>query len=60
MRLLRWSNNTEFSLTEDLADDEAIPPYAIPSHTWLEDTQEPTFKDLTNGTGREKLGYKKI
>ncbi|OCL01240.1 hypothetical protein AOQ84DRAFT_434954 [Glonium stellatum] len=48
MRLLRWSNNAEFSLTEDLADDEAIPPYAILSHTWLEDTQEPTFEDLTN------------
>ncbi|KAF2802820.1 HET-domain-containing protein [Mytilinidion resinicola] len=60
MRLLRWSNNTEFGLTDDLADDEAIPPYAILSHTWLEDTQEPTFEDLTNGTGREKLGYEKI
>ncbi|KAH8689774.1 hypothetical protein GQ44DRAFT_598601, partial [Phaeosphaeriaceae sp. PMI808] len=47
-------------LTEDLADDKAIPPYAILSHTWLEDAQEPTFKDLTNGTGRDKLGYKKI
>jgi hypothetical protein len=60
MRLLRWSNDTEFILTDNLADDEAIPPYAILSHTWLEDTQEPTFKDITNGTGREKLGYEKI
>ncbi|KAF2815354.1 HET-domain-containing protein [Mytilinidion resinicola] len=60
MRLLQWSNNTEFSLTNDLADDEAIPPYAILSHTWGADTEEVTFEDLTNGTGEGKPGFKKI
>jgi hypothetical protein len=45
---------------DDLVDNEAIPPYTILSHTWLEDMQEPTFEDLTNGTGREKFGYEKI
>ncbi|KAF2174469.1 hypothetical protein K469DRAFT_708943 [Zopfia rhizophila CBS 207.26] len=60
MRLLRRSNTGEFSLTEDLAGDETIPPYAILSHTWGADTEEVTFDDLTNGTGKDKLGYKKI
>ena len=42
------------------ADDSLIPPYAILSHTWLVDVDEPTFNDLTNGTGKDKLGYDKI
>jgi hypothetical protein len=41
-------------------DENAIPPYAILSHTWFADEEEPTFEDLTNGTGKEKLGYEKI
>src|SRR5271168_5226162 len=60
MRLLLRSETGEFSLTEDLVGDDPIPPYAILSHTWLADTEEPTFEDLTNGTGEEKLGYEKI
>jgi hypothetical protein len=28
--------------------------------TWLADTEEPTFEDLTNGTGEKRLGYEKI
>ncbi|KAF2685713.1 HET-domain-containing protein [Lentithecium fluviatile CBS 122367] len=60
MRLLRRSKAGEFSLTEDLAGDEAIPPYAILSHTWGADTEEVTFEDLTNGTGKDKPGYEKI
>src|SRR5262245_3742855 len=60
MRLLRWSNTSEFSLTDDLMGDEPIPPYAILSHTWGPDADEVTFEDLTNGTGKDKLGYEKI
>ncbi|KAF2192932.1 HET-domain-containing protein [Zopfia rhizophila CBS 207.26] len=60
MRLLRRCDTGEFTLTEDLVGDEAIPPYAILSHTWAEDAEEVTFKDLTDGTGKGKPGYKKI
>ncbi|KAF2177112.1 HET-R [Zopfia rhizophila CBS 207.26] len=60
MRLLRYIKTGEFSLTEDLASDEAIPPYAILSHTWGADAEEVTFDDLTNSTGKEKSGYEKI
>ncbi|OCL04301.1 hypothetical protein AOQ84DRAFT_120678 [Glonium stellatum] len=59
MRLLRRCDTGDFSLTQ-FSDDEAIPPYAILSHTWGLDTEEVTFEDLVNGTGEAKLGYKKI
>ncbi|KAF2677680.1 beta transducin-like protein HET-D2Y [Lentithecium fluviatile CBS 122367] len=58
MRLLRRSDTSEFRLTQ--FHDEAIPPYAILSHTWGADAEEVTFEDLTNGTGKDKPGYKKI
>jgi len=52
---------TEFS------DHDTLPPYAILSHTWFRsaaanasDIAEPTFKDLREGVGQEKHGYKKI
>jgi hypothetical protein len=60
MCLLLCSKTGKFSLTKDFVGDDPIPPYAILSHTWLADTEEPTFKDLTNGTGKKKLGYEKI
>ena len=61
MRLLRRTNTGEFSLTEDLVGDDAIPPYAILSHTWRLNTEEEvTFEELTNGTGKDKPGYEKI
>jgi hypothetical protein len=61
MRLLKRSDTGtgEFSFTKDFVGDDTIPPYAILSHTWDED-QEVTFEDLTNGTGKNKLGYEKI
>ncbi|KAF2675962.1 HET-domain-containing protein, partial [Lentithecium fluviatile CBS 122367] len=58
MRLLRLYDNGNISLTQ--FSDEGIPPYAILSHTWGADTEEVTFEDLTNGTGRDKPGYDKI
>jgi len=59
MRLLLRSNTGEFSLTEDIIDNNAIPPYAILSHTW-EHGEEVTFRDLIDGTGKNKTGYNKI
>ncbi|KAH8660872.1 hypothetical protein BGZ60DRAFT_456220 [Tricladium varicosporioides] len=58
MRLLQRKDNQEFSLTKDLLSN--IPDYAILSHTWGEDDQEVTFKDLVEGSGTFKIGYKKI
>ena len=58
MRLLQLKTNGEFSLTKDLLTN--IPPYAILSHTWGDDDQEVTFKDLTEGSGNTKAGYRKI
>ncbi|PMD59340.1 heterokaryon incompatibility [Hyaloscypha bicolor E] len=59
MRLLQRGNAGEFSLTKDLVGDN-IPPYAILSHTWGADTEEVTFKNLIDGTGKGKAGYNKI
>ncbi|KAF2682555.1 hypothetical protein K458DRAFT_454547 [Lentithecium fluviatile CBS 122367] len=58
MRLLQRSAAGDFSLTQ--VRDDAIPPYAILSHTWGADAEEVTFDDLTNGTGKDKPGYEKI
>ena len=59
MRLLERNNGGAFSLTKDFGDDD-IPRYAILSHTWGADTEEVTFKDLMDGTGKSKAGYDKI
>lgn len=37
-----------------------LPPYAILSHRWLPLHEEPTFQDLSNGTGQEKAGHQKL
>ena len=58
MRLLERNNDGEFSLTKDFGDD--FPCYAILSHTWTADTEEATFRDLIDGTGKSKAGYDKI
>ena len=58
MHLLEYNNDGEFSLTKDFGDD--IPRYAILSHTWGADTEEVTFRDLMDGTGKSKAGYDKI
>ena len=58
MRLLRFNAHGELSLTKDLIED--IPPYAILSHTWGEDGDEVTFKDLENRLYKDKPGYAKI
>ena len=59
MRLLKCDNPGEFSLTNIVSND-AIPGYAILSHTWGADAEEVSFKDMINGTGTSKPGYDKI
>jgi hypothetical protein len=58
MRLLERNGAGELSLTKDFGDD--VSRYAILSHTWGADTEEVTFRDLIDGTGKSKAGYSKI
>ena len=58
MRLLEDDRHGNLGLVEK--HDNDIPRYAILSHTWGAEGDEVTFKDLTEGTGRNKIGYKKI
>ena len=57
MRLLHRASNGNLRLTEDL-NSGTLPQYAILSHTW--GTEEVTFKDMVDGTGKHKSGYAKI
>ncbi|KAH5574501.1 hypothetical protein HBI24_193910 [Parastagonospora nodorum] len=57
MRLLQHRENGDISLTEHIGEP---PPYAILSHTWGADNEEVTFRDLVDGTGTEKEGYRKL
>jgi hypothetical protein len=58
MRLLKLEKNCEISLTKDIP--YPTKPYAILSHTWGDDDKEVNFKDLKNGSGETKDGYKKL
>ena len=58
MRLIELQSNGDVGLTKDLINN--IPPYAILSHTWGNDDDEVTFKDLTEGFAKTKSGYDKI
>lgn len=64
MRLLRTDGASGFSLHEFTGD--AIPSYAILSHTWGADNEEVTYKDFAGGNVgstahyRQKPGYQKI
>jgi len=57
MCLLGRNNTGDFRLTDDIPDDK-VPPYAILSHTWGD--EEVLFKDLEDGTAKNKAGYAKI
>jgi Heterokaryon incompatibility protein (HET) len=59
-RLLKRDNIGEFSLTKDVLASDNITRYAILSHTWGVDTEEVSFKDMMDGTGKRKRGYDKI
>lgn len=58
MRLIQEDGHGNFSLVE--YTDDYIPRYAILSHTWGADSEEVTFQELTEGTGKNKVGYRKI
>jgi len=58
MRLLKVDGDGTLSLTRFMGGE--IPSYAILSHTWEADDQEVIFKDLADGTGTSKTGYRKI
>ncbi|KAF2834198.1 HET-domain-containing protein [Patellaria atrata CBS 101060] len=57
MRLLQV-NDDKLTPVEFLGTP--IHQYAILSHTWGDDNEEVTFRDLVKGTGKTKAGYKKI
>lgn len=57
MRLLERDDLGGLRLTGDLPNDKT-PPYAILSHVWGPD--EVTFRDLTDETGKNKVGYAKL
>ncbi|KAK0724111.1 hypothetical protein B0H67DRAFT_99888 [Lasiosphaeris hirsuta] len=57
--LLKRADGNEVSLTDNLPLDK-IPRYAILSHTWGSNSDEVTYRDLMDGTGKDKVGYKKI
>jgi hypothetical protein len=59
MRLLERNSAGQPSLTKIFVSDN-IPKYAILSHTWGADTEEVTFRDMIDGTGKSKAGYEKI
>jgi hypothetical protein len=56
MRLLYFDSSRRV-ISADISQ-KTIPPYVILSHTWSDN--EFLFKDLVNGTGESKAGYKKI
>ncbi|OAG11168.1 WD40 repeat-like protein [Paraphaeosphaeria sporulosa] len=60
MRLLQCSDSDGYHSMIALPGNEAVPPYAILSHTWGAEGDEVTFDDLINGTGTDKPGYDKI
>jgi hypothetical protein len=60
MRLLRLGDDGRYSLVEYIGRDSPPPPYATLSHTWGADHEEVTFKDLVEGIGKNKAGYRKL
>ncbi len=59
MRLLKQNRDGDFSLVGPLSSPD-IPVYAILSHTWGPDSEEVSFQDMMDGTGKDKAGYDKI
>jgi hypothetical protein len=57
MRLLHIDTDGSFNLTEFFLE---IPPYAILSHTWGEDHEEVTYRDIVERKGATKPGHTKL
>jgi hypothetical protein len=58
MRLLKYEEDGRLGITS--FDNNALPSYAILSHTWGLDSEEVTFADLAKGDSEHKPGYTKI
>jgi hypothetical protein len=58
MRLLHHDQDGELVLTR--FNDYERPAYTILSHTWGEEEEEVSFKELVKGGGKTKPGYEKI
>ncbi|KAL5375986.1 hypothetical protein DPSP01_010850, partial [Paraphaeosphaeria sporulosa] len=64
MRLLKYGEDGRITISS--FDDDALPRYAILSHTWGADADEVTFADLAKGNSKHKpgdiemSGYKKM
>jgi hypothetical protein len=57
MRLLSFDSHNKLNINQ-YRDDEV--PYAILSHTWGDDEEEVTFRDVIESSGRGRVGYRKI
>jgi hypothetical protein len=60
MRLLKYGECGQLTITADLVGEDTIPPYAILSHRWGEDTEELAFEDVAGNAGRDESGCKQI
>ncbi|KAI0864540.1 kinesin light chain 1 [Xylaria cubensis] len=56
MRLLQRQDDRSLTLTTFPDDD--IPPYGILSHTWGEEDEEVTFREIIEGVTLQKYDYK--
>ena len=56
MRFLEYREDGELSVTADVTNEDAIPPYAILSHTWRAEAEELAFEDLASSGGKDKPG----
>jgi len=58
MHLLSFDSNGQPCLTP-FSEHEA-PQYAVLSHTWQAPKHEITFKEISENSGKEKAGYRKV
>ncbi|OAP61297.1 hypothetical protein AYL99_03498 [Fonsecaea erecta] len=58
MHLLSLDADSQPSLT--LFPEHEAPAYAVLSHTWAAPNHEVTFRDISENSARDKLGYQKI
>ncbi|KAK9326498.1 hypothetical protein V1520DRAFT_358960, partial [Lipomyces starkeyi] len=56
MRLLSFDDEGGLRLTELYGE---IPPYVILSHTWGNDSDEVTYRDVMEHTGTTKIDIRK-
>ena len=59
MRFLKCVDGNELSLISNLPPNK-IPPYVILLYIWGLNSDEVTYRDLTDGINKDKVGYKKI